>query len=242
MSVTPEMLYFQLGSLAAETPELATGPITPEQKEWIARAAALVDLTCGLAEKIQFAMAVKNLTGELRARHAETIAAIVLGALAKAELDAPTWLQGTFIVADNTFEAVAAVRRVLRTAKTDVLFADPDGDARTLTDYAVLAPYNVLVGLLAGQADHKNSLESAARRWAQRFGDARPLVVRLAAAGTIHDRLILVDRATVWALGQPFNTLTKRGRTSLVRMPPQAAARMIAGYAAAWEAAQPLQA
>jgi hypothetical protein len=50
MSVTPEMLYFQLGSLAAETSELATGPITPEQKEWIARAAALVDLTCGLAE------------------------------------------------------------------------------------------------------------------------------------------------------------------------------------------------
>jgi hypothetical protein len=120
-----------------------------------------------------------------------------------------------------------------------VRFADPEGDART-TDYAVLAPYNVLVGLLADQADHKNSLESAARRWAQRFGDARPLVVRLAAAG--HDRLILVDRTTVWALGQPFNTLTKRGRTSLVRMPPQAAARMIAGYATAWEAAQPLQA
>ena len=42
MSVTPEMLYFQLGSLAAETPELATGPITREQKEWIERAAALV--------------------------------------------------------------------------------------------------------------------------------------------------------------------------------------------------------
>ena len=60
-------------------------------------------------------MAVKNLTGELRARHAETIVAIVLGALAKAELDAPPGLQGTFIVADNTFEAVAAVRRVLRT-------------------------------------------------------------------------------------------------------------------------------
>jgi hypothetical protein len=76
MSVTPEMLYFQLGSLAVETPELATGPITREQKEWIERAAALVDLACGLAEKIQFAMVVKNLTGELRARHAETIASI----------------------------------------------------------------------------------------------------------------------------------------------------------------------
>jgi hypothetical protein len=30
-----------------------------------------VDLTCGLAEKIQFAMAAKNLAGELRARHAD---------------------------------------------------------------------------------------------------------------------------------------------------------------------------
>jgi hypothetical protein len=60
---------------------------------------------------------VKNLTGELRARHAETIAWIVLGALAKAELDASTWLQGTFIVADNSLAAVAAVRRVLRTCQ-----------------------------------------------------------------------------------------------------------------------------
>jgi hypothetical protein len=93
------------------------------------------------------------------------------------------------------------------------------GDAKTLTDYAVLAPHNVLVGLLAHQADHKKSLESAARRWAQRFGGARPLAIRLAAAGTIHDRLIVVDRATVWGLGQPFSALTKRARTSLVRTP-----------------------
>jgi hypothetical protein len=242
MSVTPEALYFQLGSLAVEMPELATGPITPEKDEWIARAVALVELGGGLPEKIQFAVAAGNLSGELQARNAETIATIVLSMLAKAERDAPPWLHGTFIVADNTLDAFAAVRRVLRTAKADLLLVDPDSDAKTLTDYAVLAPYNVLVGLLAHQADHKKSLESAARRWAQRFGGARPLAVRLAAAGTIHDRLIVVDRATVWALGQPFSTLTRRARTSLVRMPPHAAARTIAAYAAAWKAAQPFEA
>jgi hypothetical protein len=30
MSLTPEELYFELGRLMAEMPELATGPITPE--------------------------------------------------------------------------------------------------------------------------------------------------------------------------------------------------------------------
>ena len=43
MSLTPEALYFQLGSLVDEMPDLANGPITPEMNRWLGRAAALVE-------------------------------------------------------------------------------------------------------------------------------------------------------------------------------------------------------
>src|SRR5262249_11620219 len=115
MSVSPEALYFELGSLATEMPDLATGPITSEKKDWIERAAGLLHLTGGLAEKIQFTTAVENLYGELQMRNAETITAIVQNALIKAEDGAPAWLQGTFLIAGNSSEAFAAMRAVLAT-------------------------------------------------------------------------------------------------------------------------------
>ena len=86
MSLTPEALYLELGSLAAEIPEFTTSPITPETRRWVERAVALVELGGGLADGIQLRVAIENLDGPLRARNAETIASIVRRALAKAEL------------------------------------------------------------------------------------------------------------------------------------------------------------
>jgi hypothetical protein len=129
---------------------------------------------------------------------------------------------------------------VLTTAKADVLLVDPCADAKALTDYAVLASDEVTVRLLADEADHKASLMSAAQRWTQQFGDGRTLMVRLAPANMLHDRLILVDNATAWILGDSFSNLAGRAHTSLVRMPAEAAADKIAACAAAWEEAKPL--
>jgi hypothetical protein len=66
------------------------------------------------------------------------------------------------------------------------------------------------------------------------------LFVRLAAAGSVPDTLVLVDGTTAWALGQPFGKLARLDHTTLVRMPADAAASLIAAYAARWEAAAPL--
>src|SRR5215831_7226606 len=62
MSLTAEALYYQLGSLLAESPELA-GPATAETDRWIARASELVELAGGLADKIQLRVATENLNG-----------------------------------------------------------------------------------------------------------------------------------------------------------------------------------
>ena len=53
MRVTPEALYFQLGGLLVEMPNLVSGPITPEINQWTKRAVELIELKGGLADSIQ---------------------------------------------------------------------------------------------------------------------------------------------------------------------------------------------
>ena len=43
MLLTPETLYFELGRLIGEMPELASGPITPEVQRWLVSARALCE-------------------------------------------------------------------------------------------------------------------------------------------------------------------------------------------------------
>jgi hypothetical protein len=142
VSLTPEVLYLQLGSLVAQMPDLANGPITPEVNQWLGRAAALIAETSDQATAITFQNCAQFLAVN-RAYNAQAIMAIIYSALAKAELKAPAAVQGTFIPAGHAFDAFAAVGKVLGTAKTDVLMVDPYADEKVLTDYALLAPEQV---------------------------------------------------------------------------------------------------
>jgi hypothetical protein len=133
------------------------------------------------------------------------------------------------------------VRKVLNTAEADVLLVDAQVDATVLTDYAVLARNGIAVRLLTGALEPNGSLEAAARNWQQRFGDERPLAIRVADAETLHDQSIVVDSFTVWLLSASFSELARDKRTTLMRLPPEATQEKIAAYAAMWEAAAPLQ-
>jgi len=240
MGLTPEALYVELGHLLTEMPDLAEGAITAETEHWLDNAAELVEASSSLADALQLGVAAGNLNGPLRARNAETIAEIVRRALVRAEADAPATSQGMFIVAKDPYEALAAVRRILITARIEVLLVDPLADAKMLTDVAVHIPEKVVVRVLADEDEHGRWLESAAQRWFQRFGSTRPLFVRLAAAGVLRDTLILVDGTAAWALRQPFHRLAKCSYLSLVRIPPDAVSAMIVASAARWDAAHPM--
>lgn len=174
----------------------------------------------------------------LRDQNAGTILAIAHQALAKAEIRAPAELQGAFIAAGHSFDAFAAVGKALGTATTDVFIIDPYADHTVLTDYAVLAPDNVSVRILA-EATYSNSLKPAAQHWAQQM--KQPLDVRLVSTPrSLHDRLILIDGKTAFVVGQSFKDLTRRAHTSLVRMPPDARKLKIEAYELIWSSATPL--
>ena len=238
-SLTPEQLYLQLGSLVAEMPDLASGPITPEMNLWLGRAAALVEATGDIVGSVTMKNSAQWLASANRDLNAQMIAAVVFAALAKAELAAPAAVQGTFIAAGHAFDAFAAVSKVLGTATTDLLMIDPYADEKVLTRYAVSAPEQASVRILADEAYYYPALKPAAEDWVKQF-PARPLSVRLAEKKTLHDRAILVDGSTAWALGQSFKDLVVRSHTTLVRQDPETAALMIAAFETMWNAATPL--
>jgi hypothetical protein len=244
MSLTPEALYVQIGQLMAQMPDLKSETVTPELHKWLARAVALVeevgDITDAvtlrtLADQMVTMARIPGVQDDL----AEQIVPIIHRALARAELKAPASAQGVFIPAGNSFEAFAAVGRVLGTATADVLIVDPYGDEKLLTDFAIQAPERIPIRLLTDAKRYKPTLVPAAQRWKQQYGPDRPLEVRLAVTA-LHDRLIVVDGATAWAVGQSFKDLAEKAPTSIVRVGPETAALKISAYADLWKAAKPL--
>ena len=152
---------------------------------------------------------------------------------------APASAQGAFIVAGHTFDAYAAVGKALNEAKRDVFILDKYAYHVVLRDFAILAPENVSVRLLAKNG-RRDLLKPAIDRWHEQWGSARPLAVRLVPEHTLHDRAIFVDGKTAWSLGQSFNDLAKKSHTTLARMPPEVGGEKIAAYEVLWSSAAPL--
>jgi hypothetical protein len=240
MLLSPENLYFELARLLAQMPDLVSGRLTPEIYRWLASANALLRSSGSLADALQLRVACENLDSPLRARNAQTIVNILHRAFAKAELNAPREVQGSVLLIGETLHAHIAVRQLLRATSNDALLVEPDAVGKILADYATLAPDRVTVRLLADEAQYKPSLIAGVARWEQRFGDQRKLMVRLASANSLHERLILLDCSRAWVLGVPLSELSRRVQTTLVRMRPEEEARKIAVYAEIWEEAEPL--
>jgi hypothetical protein len=189
---------------------------------------------------LQLTTACENLDGPLRARDAETITSILHHTFNKAELNAPREVRGSVVLIGGNLNAFEAISRLLATASSDALLVEPDAAAKILADYGILAPERITMCLLADEAQYKPSLIEGVQRWQQRFGDSRKLMVRVASANTLHERLILLDSARGWVLGAPFGQLAKRRHTILLRMRPEEEARKLAVYAEIWQQAKSL--
>jgi hypothetical protein len=240
MLLAPEKLYFELGRLIAEMPELASDPITPEVRRWLASADTIAKSSGTLTDALQLTVACENLDGPLRVRNAETITSILHRLFAKVEMNVPQEVRGSVLLIGGDLHPYKAVRGLLATASSDALLVEPDAAGKILADYAILAPERVTVRLLADEAQYNPSVMEGLQRWQQRFGDDRHLVVRVAPANTLYERLILLDGGRAWTLGAPFSRLVKRAYTTLVRMRPEEEARKTSMYTEIWEEAKPL--
>lgn len=243
----PKSLYVQLGRLVESVPDLTSSGAYPHATlQWLGRASALVSVL-GDPMEISALRAASDqassnskpfaIDNKNRVLAAERVRLILYRALATAELEAPISAQGTFIPAGNSFDAFAAVGRVLGASKRDILIVDPYMDEKTLTDFAPLVPQSVSIRLLADKQDHKESLAPATRRWTEQYDKTRPLEVRLAPSRALHDRLIIVDDSDVSILTQSLNAFAARSPASIVRVDAETAALKVAAYQDAWKAA-----
>ena len=237
----PLTLYSMVGYLIGEKPDFSgDGPLSPEQNAWLGKACALVEQGGDHADIVVTKVAAQNMAGPLRAQNAQAIEVILHRTLAIAELKLPASAQGAFIPAGNAFSALAAIGKVLTTATSDVLIVDPYMDEKTLSEYAVLAPENVTLRLLADQSSHKAALKPAVAAWKAQYATKRPLEARVTPPKAIHDRLVIVDGKTAYTLTQSLNAFAKRAPASVVRVDPETAQLKITAYAAIWANATPL--
>lgn len=247
----PQALYVQLGRLVEATPNLKSpGGFTSEGRHWIARVIAIANASGEIMDATTIQKALIDINhsagistsymNNMRNNAADRITDAMLRVFYKLEILAPQPVQGAFIPAGNALDAMAATGKVLGTAKRDLLIVDPYMDEKALTDFAALAPEGVAIRLLADAKHHKATLEPASTRWATQYGATRPLEVRLTPDRTLHDRLVIVDDATVWVLTQSLNAFAARAPASIVRSDGDAAGLKIAAYADLWTAATPI--
>lgn len=202
---------------------------------WLAKAVVLVELTGNLADEIMLST-ISNRIGSVNQMSGDkqAIAAIVNRALAKAEMMAPASISGKFITSGNTFDAFAAVGKVLGRAKRVALFVDPFADHKLLEEYALLAPDGTTIQVLT-RSKQELTLLPAAQHWRNQFGASRPLEIRLLPPHHLHDRYIFIDGTEAWSLGQSFNVLAARAHTTVERAEPGTETLKIEAFASLWE-------
>jgi hypothetical protein len=240
LKLEPEALYMQLGELIAAMPDPLDAHSSDVQR-WLGRAVALLESASDLADTIEFKIQVGYLGSSTQHFSAiRNIQLILHRALARAELASPAHRHGSFVPAGEAFSAMAAIGKVVRSAAADCLIVDPYMDETALTDFAVLVAAGVRIRLLADASAHKASLPPAVSRWRTQYSTARPLDARLAAAGSLHDRLVILDDREVWVLTQSLNKFAARAPASIVRADVEVAAMKVSAYRALWAAATPI--
>jgi hypothetical protein len=234
-------MYVRLGRLLETAPD--AGDWTRLQQtaahQWFGRAHAILEEAGLGSEAISYRVAMDTLTTSAWKSGLSKIFQILYRALAHLETQVPHAAAGSFIPVGSSFDAFAALSKLLQGARTDVLIVDPYMDETALTEFGLAVPEAVTLRLLADEASYKPTMEPAARKWAAQYGRQRPLEARLAHPKALHDRAIFVDHKDAWTLTQSLKDFAKRSPAEIVRADDTAVLK-IEAYAAIWNAAKVL--
>lgn len=241
-----QAIYHQLGGLLTDVLNLqgydADWNLPPATIQWLSKATALVKAATGTsAYSIRMDMAVQNLVATMRPEvHSKDIVLVMNQVLATLELDLPAGAQGAFVTTGSSLDAYAAIAKIIGEAASTILVVDPYMDASAVIEIVGLAPTAVRVQLLSGDATVKPTLKPAAEKWIQQYGPTRPLEVRLAAARSLHDRLIIRDGKEAWVLTQSLKDFAQRSHATIQRADASLAAMKIQAFSDIWDGAAPL--
>jgi hypothetical protein len=200
---------------------------------WLGRAEALVVSSGDLVSQAEFSPSKQRISvPTARPAAHQSLMLVLYKILASAELASPPGAQGAFIPVGNSFDAYAAVAKVMSSAKRDVFVVDPYMDDTVLIDFGGTLVDSVALRLLTDQATAKPNLAPAAVRWKTQY-ISRPLEVRLASPRALHDRAIFIDGSEAWTVTQSLKDLAKRSPAEIVRADDIAPLK-IAAYEDIW--------
>ncbi|HEX7820496.1 MAG TPA: hypothetical protein VF463_07735 [Sphingobium sp.] len=238
----PEERYAHLKEIARTFPDfgsLATTPLhNPAIAEWLGRLHTLVADGGGAAEAAILMVAGDGLCSALHDRNVVKITNTLHRALARAEQATPLQARGAFLAPGNAHDALTAISSIIEIAERRVVMIDPYMNDKVLSHFALFASEGVEIALLAAVGRAKPTLLPAARAWRTQYGATRPVDYRLAPAGQLHDRLIIVDDSTVWDVSQSFADLAARSPATLAKSANDLAAMKVEAYGATFEASE----
>lgn len=242
-TLSPQSAYHQIGILLADVPDLlghdSKWVLPTATIQWLSKAAALVRAATGISgHTVRMDMAVKDLVATMRPEeNAREIILVMHQVMAILELDLPVSAGGAFVTPGASLDAYAAISKIIGSATRSILIVDPYMDASVVIEVVGLAPSSVSVQLLSDAATVKPTLKPAADKWIQQYGNLHPLEVRLAAAKSLHDRLIITDGTTAWVLTQSLKDFAQRSPATIQKADAELAVMKVQAFATMWNAA-----
>lgn len=229
-------LYARLKALIESAPDLETCDLQdPAVQMWLGRAYAAVEATNAGADTVSFKVAADNLGSVIRSMNAKTLQAVLHRALARIEHQMPVSNDNAFIAPGDVWSAFVQISDVFDRAEADVFVVDPFMDDGVLRDYAVRLPDGVSLRLLTTDRypQYSARLAPAAQKW-NATHTQRPVEVRIAPYGSIHDRIISIDRQAVWIVTQSLKDLGAKAPATVTRFVDELTPEKLAAYEGIW--------
>lgn len=181
---------------------------------WLGRASAAVHAWDKATAILKFDTLIEKMNSRL-ATDVETGARMVLTTLHQMRSDLRLRLQRSLSLNVDTgavFEYFDEVRKVIETAKHDLLFVDPYLDAEFVSRYLPQVSSGVTVRLLA--RERLATLLPAV----ELLHKQSSLVIKIRSAPGFHDRYIIADSSACYQSGASFKDGAKKAPTTLTQI------------------------
>lgn len=232
---SPEQLSALLEAVIRGAPAFEyQQPLTETERRWLGRAEAIVEASGSMPALVEFRVARQNLGTIYHSRDALLLP--LETAYGRVELHAPVAARGAFIPAGDTWNGYAALVKLIQNECDDLLVVDPYINSDLFTEFLPHSMARTGVRCLTmRRSENHPGLVAAASKWAtDAFGKSKPVEVRYAPKGSLHDRLIIIDKRETWLISQTFKDIAKRSPASVSRAEADVCEMKAAHYDALW--------
>lgn len=228
-AVEKHILLLRLTKLVEITPEI-TGPLTPEQRQWLSRIGAVFTQLKDVMWRIKFDSSMSLIGSHPKSRvnqilgYAYDVIEILRLDL---ELDGRSEI-GTVYEPDNVYRYFADVKEIIAGASSEIFLIDPYFDGQIFDDYFGTGNPGTRVLLLVDR--YAPNLKGYIERHIATYGSQ---IESRRNEKDLHDRMLFVDARNCWFTGGSFKDAGKRA-SFLIPFDPELTAKKYAIYQEIW--------